>query len=625
MPVVLRWLLQLILTNPICVRLVQGGSRRLRHLYIRAGYLGVLIVVLLGLLLDQPSGSQSYRDLAASGARAFEYVAYLQIGLICVLSPVFMAGAIAQESNPRTWEVMLTTPLSALQMVLGHLFGRLFFVLALLFASLPLFAITQYFGGVPGRSVMLSYVVSACAALLVGAIAVALAVNRLGGKRTVFVFYVAVVTYLAVTITADAQLRAAGLAARGNEGVTVMTPLNPFLALQALLNPSAYPRPEATELASMPWLKSVWMGNPVGAWCGLAGGLSTVLIAISATTVRSIGVAGNPSVAGVLRRALGLGAKGSGTREPRHVWQNPVAWREAAARQATLPKIVARWAFVAAGLLWGLGLVLYYHGEGMGHSTFRKLLLATVWSEIIVIVLIAVNISATAISREREDGTLDLLLVTPITPRDYLNGKLRGIISYLSPLLAVPICTMAMAALYVMFGGLGRSGGVIVKEMSPGLAGAAPGTIDAPVVLPESAVMLPLVLVPFIALCVMVGLQWSLKSRGTISSVVATVGMVGAVGGVIGLCGWQAGTSVPLVGPLFAALNPVTAAMAMIQPVQSMAESMQGGTRGLATARFSLGLGAAGAVPIYAVVVAGLRSSMVRTFDVTTRKLAGSG
>src|SRR5262245_64617214 len=106
----------------------------------------------------------SYRDLAEKGARSFEIVAYLQIGLICILAPVFMAGAIAQEADPRTWEVLLTTPMGALEIVLGNLFGRLFFILALLVSSLPLFALTQFFGGVPGRSIFASYGIAGSAA-----------------------------------------------------------------------------------------------------------------------------------------------------------------------------------------------------------------------------------------------------------------------------------------------------------------------------------------------------------------------------------------------------------------------------------------------------------------------------
>src|SRR5262245_29653318 len=101
MPVFLRWLLRLGPINPVAVRLVQGGSRRTRHFYIRAAYLGVLILCLLWMLVIKGSmsnsASLSQRDIAASAATAFTFVAYLQITLICLLAPVFMAGAIAQE------------------------------------------------------------------------------------------------------------------------------------------------------------------------------------------------------------------------------------------------------------------------------------------------------------------------------------------------------------------------------------------------------------------------------------------------------------------------------------------------------------------------------------------------
>ena len=133
----------------------------------------------------------------------------------CCHIRVFMAGAIAQEASPRTWEVLLTTPMTAVQIVLGNLFGRLFFVLGLLGASLPLFALTQYFGGVPGTSIFISYLIAGTAALVVGAIAISLSVSRKAGKRAFFVFYVSVVSYLAVTWAVDAYMRAPGVALKG--------------------------------------------------------------------------------------------------------------------------------------------------------------------------------------------------------------------------------------------------------------------------------------------------------------------------------------------------------------------------------------------------------------------------
>ncbi|MEO1128491.1 MAG: ABC transporter permease subunit [Planctomycetota bacterium] len=609
MPVFLRWLLALLPLNPIVVRLVQGGSRRMQHMYIRSAYLAVLIIVLLALLLQVQGGSTEFRKLAANGANAFEIVAYIQIGLICILAPVFMAGAIAQESNPRTWDIMLTTPLSALQLVLGTLFGRLFFVLALLIASLPLFAITQYFGGVPGSAVLLSYAVSATAAILVGAIAVALAVNRLAGRRAVFAFYISVVTYLAITFVIDLRLTTPW------NGVTLMTPLNPFLALRALLEPSSYPGPDEVQLRDMGTFARLWFGRPVLAWCLVSGGISMLLVGISTFTVRSIG-----SRTGVpwYRRMLRLGARGATTRPPRSVSTNPIAWREAFARAATLPKILARWAFVLAGALWGIAIVAVYHTGSLSHAGFRELLIATVWTELVVTTLVAINMSATAVTREREDGTLDLLLTTPITPKEYLGGKLLGLITYLLPLVAVPLGTVAVAAGYVLAGGFGREGGVTTPATF-GTAAPAP----VPVILPEVGLMLPLVAIPFLAFCVMVGLQWSLKSRGTIGSVVSTVGVVGVITSIVGLCGWQAAQSIPVVGPALAALNPITLLWASVQPDDAFADSVSTLAE-LPQARFGMAVGAIGATGVYIGIVLGMRSSMTRTFDMTTRRLAGT-
>ena len=204
MPAPIEWFLSLLLTNPICVRLIQGGSTRSRHLYLRSGYLAILIASLL-LALIGPAAS--LRELAQRGASAFTIVAFGQVLLICLLTPVFMAGAIAQEANPRTWDILLTTPLNSLQIVLGNLFGRLFFILALLFSSLPLFLFIQSFGGVPGDSIVLSYLVAGCSALVVAAVAVTLSVTRTAGRRAVFAFYVSVVIYLFLTWLIDNRLR----------------------------------------------------------------------------------------------------------------------------------------------------------------------------------------------------------------------------------------------------------------------------------------------------------------------------------------------------------------------------------------------------------------------------------
>jgi len=617
MPVILRWLLRLGPTNPIAVRLVQSGSRRSKHAYIRSIYLATLIIVLLwSLLLTTSKGNLDYSELARAGAKSFIYVAYLQIGLICVLAPVFMAGAISQEANPKTWDILLTTPLSSAEIVLGNLIGRLIFILGLLFASLPLFALTKFFGGVPGRSIFASYLIAACAALLVGAIAIAISVSRLAGRRAVFAFYVAVVSYIALTWGVDAYLRSVGSGAgvRG-DGVTWMTALNPFLSLQALLNPSSYPRAPIGTSGLAGW----FLAKPITTFCVITFSLSTLLSLLSMITVRTGGlgqITTKTSGAPWYRRMFGLGAAGSEYRPPRHVWDNPIAWREAAARNSTLGRILARWSFIIFGGLFALTLVLLLHFGAMRVADFRLALQATVWAELAVITLVAVNMAATAVSREREDGTLDLILTTPITPKMYLTGKLRGLIAYLAPMLAVPVGTMLIAGLYVLTDGLG-AGGVMLSTTTAG------GVVSYPMVLPEAGINLALVAFPFIAFCVVIGLQVSLKSRGTIAAVITTVGVVGVISGILGLCAWQSGKELTAVGPVLSGLSPAAVLYAVVNPVEALEKSVQTQS-GLSGARIALLIGCGISAGVYALVIAGALSSMVRGFDMTVRKLAGA-
>lgn len=611
--------------NPIAVRLVQNASRRSKHLYVRSAYLAVLILVLLWAMLGNATGaSVSYRQLASAGATSFAWIAYLQVGLICILAPVFMAGAIAQEANPKTWDIILTTPMSKLEIVLGNLVGRLFFVLALLFASLPLFALTQFFGGVPGKSIINSYIVSAGAATLVGAIAIALSVSRLVGQRAVFTFYVSVVTYIATTIAIDAWLRSRGMGV-GGSGVTWVTALNPFLAIQSLLSPTSYP---SADPGAYSGLKGFMLARPAAAWSTLSMLISVVLVGVSTLTVRSGGlrqVAQGASGIPWHRRLLRLGAAGEEHRPPRTVWSNPIAWREAAARNATLSRMIARWSFVSLGAITAVAVVALYHTGRLGQgpqamTDFQFIIKSLVFTEVFLIALVAVNMAATAVAGEREDGTLDLILTTPITPKMYLSGKLRGLVAYLLPLIAVPVFTIGIAGLYSLTGGLGKPQ---LASFSHKIAGSS-ATIEVPAVIPEAGLVVAVMIIPFIAFCVMIGLHWSLKSKGTLSSVVGTVAVVLIVSGILGLCGWASGADMPVIGPALAALSPASLLDAMVTPVTRLDETVNSGAEGLSTGRAAMAIGAVASAGVYIGIVYAVLTAMVRNFDFTVRKLAGT-
>jgi ABC-type transport system involved in multi-copper enzyme maturation permease subunit len=613
MPPAVLWISRLLPTNPIVVRLVAGGSKRTRHLYIRSGYLAVMMLVLFFNLLQVGGGGTTMKALAQRGAGAFTVISFGQVGLLCLITPIFMAGAIAQESSPRTWDILLTTPLTNLQIVLGTLFGRLFFVVALLLSTLPLFATTQFFGGVPSPSIFLSYAIAACSALLVASIAVTLSVTRSAGKRAVFVFYVAVVMYLFATYTADLFLRQSLPVAVGTGQfyTTVLTPLNPFLALESLLAANSYTPRDMTISSS--WLATWWLGSPVSAFCWSCVLLSIGLIGWATLRLRMIGTRG--ATIPWWRKVFAKQTSG-GERPARSVGTNPIAWRERTNKGSSIAGRLGRWVFVGLGVAAALTLLGLYHTGELTTFQFQGAILAMVGAEVLIVALAAINLSGVAVSREREDGTLDLLLTTPIQPGPYLAGKLRGLVQFLLPMIMVPFLSLGVIAVWVLFNGMGSK----AEVMSTFTPSGKTANVTVPVIFAEGAILVPIVLVSFVAFCVMVGLQWSIKSKGTIGSVIAASGVVIVFAGILGLCGFAVGKNVPVVGPVLNALSPFNLVVSVVLPDLTISESLTD----LRSARVSLAVGALIAAAVYVVAVISMHATMKRTFMMTVRRLAGT-
>src|SRR5688572_8881995 len=141
---------RLIPANPILLRVVESGGKRTRDLIIRCGYLGLLIGWVIFLLMTSGSeiGSGDLSSLAKTSSSIFQSISYVQLALVALLAPIFTAGAITQEKDSQTYDILLATPLTNGQVVLGSLLSRLFFIVSLLISGIPIFSITQIFGGV---------------------------------------------------------------------------------------------------------------------------------------------------------------------------------------------------------------------------------------------------------------------------------------------------------------------------------------------------------------------------------------------------------------------------------------------------------------------------------------------
>jgi hypothetical protein len=257
----------------------------------------------------------------------------------------------------------------------------------------------------------------------------------------------------------------------------------------------------------------------------------------------------------------------------------------------------------------------------------RQFLLGLTAVEFFVILLIVTNAAASTVTREKEDGSLDLLLATPITSKYYIWGKLRGLVSFVLPLVAIPVVS---ALLFIVYDLIRRLGG---------------DWDDASfqwIVFPEAVLIMPAMLIIVAAFAAIVGMQMSLRCRTTVFAVMSSVGIVAGVCGALGFCGYtvlaDSSTSMALVPGAF---SPFTVMTVLIYPqyfapklfpsaADAATNLYNSGTRygyydeaDPAYNRFILFLFSFIAVAAYTAVVWSMYRSMVKNFDMTIRKQSG--
>jgi hypothetical protein len=116
----------------------------------------------------------------------------------------------------------------------------------------------------------------------------------------------------------------------------------------------------------------------------------------------------------------------------RAVWANPILWREIATRGYGRRPLLVKAAYFLV-----LGLIGYY---ALANADTGEWAAARGLVPIAILSLLLVSAQAvTAITSERDVGALDLLLVTDLTPDEFVFGKLLGILYNTKEFLLPPI------------------------------------------------------------------------------------------------------------------------------------------------------------------------------------------
>jgi ABC-type transport system involved in multi-copper enzyme maturation permease subunit len=163
-------------------------SRRGRTIALRGVYAAVLLAVLFVVVPPSLAPNRLALDkLAHEFSRAFLVA---QAAAVLILTPLYVAGAVSDEKETRSLDFLVSAPLGDREIVLGKLAARLLNVFGLLFAGLPVLALTQLWGGVDEARTLAGFAAAALAALSVGSFAILCSVLARKTVRAVLTVYV---------------------------------------------------------------------------------------------------------------------------------------------------------------------------------------------------------------------------------------------------------------------------------------------------------------------------------------------------------------------------------------------------------------------------------------------------
>ncbi|CAN5912707.1 hypothetical protein BH23PLA1_BH23PLA1_23140 [soil metagenome] len=493
--------------GPIIAREVLTAPRPLRHYAMRAAYAGGLLIVMVTAWQTLVGWSEGLTAgvLARFGAVLFSLFAYLQLTLMLFFAPLAAATAVAHEKDRRTFVLLLMTDLSDLEIVLGKLAASLLQILTLLAVSAPVFLLAMLLGGVSPGQVGDVFAVTLTAGIFGGALGMIVALWRDRTFQSLALTVLSVVLVLIVgqalsLYLADSVSWAQALGPYAAIG-SAMRPLPDRVGLlsgSSLIYTGIYLVGAFGLLAASVVMLRRWNPGRNEPREEREEGEVVVneesLYEISEAEIRepapALAISGalgedeaeprpeRSSGGGRPAGSLGLDGPGVGNGHPpsplspiphhrdttglhvprrthrrvvrrfkphRKPWDNPVLWRELRTRAYGTKPLIIKGCYVLA---FALGTAVYFAGIGATSGPWEGAK-AAIPPLLAILSLILINAQGvTSLTSERDTGALDLLLVTELTPKQFIYGKLYGVLYNTKEMLLLPIgLTVALTAL----------------------------------------------------------------------------------------------------------------------------------------------------------------------------------
>jgi ABC-type transport system involved in multi-copper enzyme maturation permease subunit len=471
--------------------------RRARHYFTRSLYVGGLWILMLTIwqVVVGWQYTATLGDLARFGLTAFRVLTFVQLTLLLFFSALSAASTISLEKDRRTFLLLLITDLSNYEIVLGKLFGSLLQILLMLVGSIPVFALLMLLGGIDPWQIAEAMLVLGTAALAAGSLGGLVALWRDKTFQALAMTVLFLVLYLCLMQAlpfVPYLLDAIGIGAEAIDAdlmAKIQTSLDPFTALGQVLDP---PRSADAEMGAAARFGLTMLG------------MSALLNGWGIWKLR----VWNPSGEPIMQREV-FGAKPADPErvhaapgKVRPVWANPILWREVLTRAYGRRPLLVKTAYFIV-----LGLVCYYALVAMPPGDF-----AAAYGLVPIGILSLLLISAqavTSITSERDLGALDLLLITDITPREFIFGKILGILYNTKEYIIPPLVLIVVYAIRSQLGAAPRGQPELLAGKNI-----------------EAALALALGLAILTAFTMMLGIHVALRSDNSRLAAISTLGTV---------------------------------------------------------------------------------------------------
>ncbi|WP_322813853.1 ABC transporter permease [Chloroflexus sp.] len=149
-----------IIVNPVLTRELFGRIRGRNAWLILSGYLTIIgaITLLIYAVFISSASPNDPNTARTIGKSIFFTVMTAALVQVCFLSPSLTAGAIVGEKERQTYDLLLASLLSPLQIITGKLLSAIAFALLLITASLPIAGLSLLFGGITAQEILIGVI-----------------------------------------------------------------------------------------------------------------------------------------------------------------------------------------------------------------------------------------------------------------------------------------------------------------------------------------------------------------------------------------------------------------------------------------------------------------------------------